>query len=56
MLDLLRRVPDLEVWYTNVGLLPNHTLLWRPGARYQFSFFFPSPGPARWSCCSPCAG
>jgi hypothetical protein len=41
MLDLLRRVPDLEVWYTNVGLLPNHTLLWRPGARYQFSFFFP---------------
>ena len=40
LLDLLRRVPDLEVWYTNVGLLPNHTLLWRPGAKYQFSFFF----------------
>jgi hypothetical protein len=40
LLDLLRRVPDLDVWYTNLGLLPNHTLLWRPGARYQFSFFF----------------
>jgi hypothetical protein len=38
--DLIRRVPDLSVWYTNDGLLPNHTLLWRPGARYQFSFFF----------------
>jgi hypothetical protein len=38
--DLIRRVPDLSVWYSNDGLLPNHTLLWRPGARYQFSFFF----------------
>src|SRR4051812_6427490 len=38
--DLIRRVPDLSIWYTNDGLLPNHTLLWRPGARYQFSFFF----------------
>ncbi len=38
--DLVRRVPDLSIWYTNDGLLPNHTLLWRPGARYQFSFFF----------------
>jgi predicted DCC family thiol-disulfide oxidoreductase YuxK len=38
--DLVRRVPDLSVWYSNDGLLPNHTLLWRPGARYQFSFFF----------------
>jgi predicted DCC family thiol-disulfide oxidoreductase YuxK len=38
--DLLRRVPDLAVWYSNEGLLPNHTMLWRPGARYQFSFFF----------------
>ncbi len=38
--DLLRRVPDLQIWYTNSGLLPNHTLLWRPGAQYQLSFFF----------------
>lgn len=40
LVDLIRRVPDMSVWYTNSGLLPNHTLLWRPGARYQFSFFF----------------
>jgi hypothetical protein len=38
--DLFRRVPDIGVWYSNEGLLPNHTLLWRPAARYQFSFFF----------------
>lgn len=38
--DLLRRVPDLAVWYTNEGLLPNHTQLWRPAAEYVFSLFF----------------
>lgn len=45
LVDLLRRVPDMSVWYTNEGLLPNHTLLWRPGARYQFSFFFAASWP-----------
>src|SRR5215471_688060 len=38
--DLLRRVPGISVWYSNGGLLPNHTSLWRPGAEYMFSFLF----------------
>ena len=38
--DLLRRWADLGIWYTNSGLLPNHTLLWRPPARSMFSLFF----------------
>lgn len=38
--DLLRRVPDISVWYSNQGLLPNHTQLWRPAAEYIFSLFF----------------
>lgn len=38
--DLLRRFAELEYWYTNTGLLPNHTLLWRPAATHVFSAFF----------------
>lgn len=38
--DLLRRIPDLETWYTNAGLLPNHAQLWRPASEYMFSLFF----------------
>lgn len=38
--DLLRRVPDLELWYSNLGLVPNHTLLWRPPTQWMFSLFF----------------
>src|SRR6186713_2609082 len=38
--DLLRRWVELGFWYTNSGLLPNHTLLWRPPARSLFSLFF----------------
>jgi hypothetical protein len=38
--DLLRRIPHLSTWYTNAGPLPNHVLLWRPYAEYQFSLFF----------------
>lgn len=38
--DLLRRVPHLSTWYTNDGPLPNHVLMWRPIADYQFSLFF----------------
>jgi hypothetical protein len=40
LLEVARRVPYLDVFYTNRGLLPNHTLLFRPGAEFQFSFFF----------------
>jgi hypothetical protein len=38
--DLLRRWAELGLWYTNSGLLPNHTVLWRPPARSMFSLFF----------------
>jgi hypothetical protein len=40
LVDLLRRIPHLRTWYTNDGPLPNHVLLWRPWAEYQFSLFF----------------
>ncbi|HVY31460.1 MAG TPA: hypothetical protein VHB79_33130 [Polyangiaceae bacterium] len=38
--DLLRRFVELRFWYVNSGLLPNHTLLWRPPAGRMFSLFF----------------
>ncbi len=38
--DLLRRAWELSFWYANTGLLPNHTLLWRPPAKHLFSLFF----------------
>jgi predicted DCC family thiol-disulfide oxidoreductase YuxK len=40
LFDLLRRVPVLTLFYSNDGLLPNHTLLWRPPTQWMFSFFF----------------
>lgn len=43
--DLLRRVPDLAVWYSNQGLLPNHNQLWRPASDYVFSLFFLASHP-----------
>lgn len=45
LLDLGRRARGLEHWYTNDGLLPNHTVLWRPPFDYTFSLFF---GVSRW--------
>jgi len=38
--DLIRRVPGISTWYTNDGLLPNHTHLWRPAAPQMFSLLF----------------
>ena len=38
--DLLRRVPYLRDLYSNLGLIPNHTVLWRPPFPRIFSFFF----------------
>jgi hypothetical protein len=38
--DLWHRYEQFEFWYTNTGLLPNHTLLWRPPAAHVFSLFF----------------
>jgi len=38
--DLARRWVELGFWYVNSGLLPNHTVLWRPPASSMFSLFF----------------
>jgi len=38
--DLVRRWAEIRFWYVNSGLLPNHTLLWRPPAGRLFSLFF----------------
>jgi len=40
LLDLARRWSELRFWYVNTGILPNHTLLWRPPAGNMFSLFF----------------
>jgi vitamin K-dependent gamma-carboxylase-like protein len=40
LIDLIRRVPVLRLFYSNEGLIPNHTLLWRPPTPWMFSFFF----------------
>jgi len=46
LLDLLRRVPLLTLWYSNLGLLPNHTVLWQPAYPYTWSFFFMASRPS----------
>jgi predicted DCC family thiol-disulfide oxidoreductase YuxK len=38
--DLLRRIPWLRDFYSNLGLIPNHTVLWRPPFPRIFSVFF----------------
>jgi hypothetical protein len=43
--DLVRRVPGMTTWYTNDGLLPNHTHLWRPAANQMFSLMFSASYP-----------
>jgi predicted DCC family thiol-disulfide oxidoreductase YuxK len=45
IVDLLRRLPWLRDLYTNAGLLPNHTELWRPWQPHMFSFFFMASEP-----------
>jgi hypothetical protein len=46
LLDLGRRARDLETWYTNDGLLPNHTVLWRPPFDHTLSLFFTASLPS----------
>lgn len=46
LLDLARRARDLETWYTNYGLLPNHTTLWKPPFDYTLSLFFTASLPS----------
>ncbi|HEY2406860.1 MAG TPA: HTTM domain-containing protein [Polyangiaceae bacterium] len=40
LLDLAKRWAQLDSWYTNDGLVPNHTLLWRPAFTPVFSLFY----------------
>jgi predicted DCC family thiol-disulfide oxidoreductase YuxK len=40
LVDLIRRVPDIRLFYSNEGLVPNHMMLWRPPTQWMFSFFF----------------
>jgi hypothetical protein len=40
LLDLGKRWGQLESWYTNDGLVPNHTLLWQPAFKHDLSLFF----------------
>jgi predicted DCC family thiol-disulfide oxidoreductase YuxK len=46
LLDLYWRYLGVDFWYTNDGLLPNHTMLWAPPTRRMFSFFFMASTPA----------
>jgi predicted DCC family thiol-disulfide oxidoreductase YuxK len=40
IVDLARRLRWLRDFYSNAGLLPNHTVLWRPTVPRLFSVFF----------------
>jgi Vitamin K-dependent gamma-carboxylase len=40
LLDLGKRWVNLGAWYTNEGLVPNHTLLWRPSYTHEVSLFY----------------
>jgi predicted DCC family thiol-disulfide oxidoreductase YuxK len=40
LVDLIRRIPDITLFYSNLGLVPNHMMLWRPPTQWMFSFFF----------------
>src|SRR5438477_9361590 len=35
--DLIGRWLELGIWYTNDGIIPNHSLLWRPPWDHVFS-------------------
>src|SRR5690606_21961347 len=39
LLDLGKRFAELDLWYANDGLLPNHTGLWAPVRPWGISFF-----------------
>ncbi len=45
LLDLGKRWVDLGAWYTNEGLVPNHTLLWRPSYPHEVSLFYLASSP-----------
>jgi len=37
--NVWRRLPGMASFYSNEGVLPNHTVLWRPTIEHMFSFF-----------------
>jgi hypothetical protein len=37
--DVWRRIPGMTYFYSNDGVTPNHTVLWRPTIEHMFSFF-----------------
>jgi predicted DCC family thiol-disulfide oxidoreductase YuxK len=43
--DVLRRIPWIRDLYSNAGLIPNHTVLWRPPFPRIFSLMFMSSLP-----------
>jgi predicted DCC family thiol-disulfide oxidoreductase YuxK len=46
LFDLFHRAwGGIELWYSNNGLLPNHTLLWLPPTQWMFSLFFMASWP-----------
>lgn len=46
LLTLSWRLDALENFYTNQGLMPNHTMLWAAPSRYMFSLFFTASSAA----------
>jgi predicted DCC family thiol-disulfide oxidoreductase YuxK len=46
LFDLFHRAwGGITLWYSNAGLLPNHTILWRPPTQWMFSLFFMASTP-----------
>ena len=45
--DLFGRWAQLGLWYTNDGIIPNHTMLWRPPWDHVFSLFYLATYTAR---------
>ena len=46
LFDLVHRaMGGVTLWYSNEGLLPNHTVLWRPPTQWIFSLFFMASFP-----------
>jgi predicted DCC family thiol-disulfide oxidoreductase YuxK len=44
--DLIHRAwGGITLWYSNEGLLPNHTILWRPPTQWMFSLFYMASWP-----------
>jgi predicted DCC family thiol-disulfide oxidoreductase YuxK len=46
LFDLVHRaLGGITLWYSNEGLLPNHTMLWRPPTQWMFSLFYMASWP-----------